>query len=69
MQRRNFFVKAGGALVAAAAAAAVEAPYVIARPSYRWRSRKVHESFASYQAKLSPWAGISEGPYHRLIRA
>jgi TRAP-type mannitol/chloroaromatic compound transport system substrate-binding protein len=31
-------------------------------------ARKVHESFASYQAKLSPWAGISEGPYHRLIR-
>ncbi len=31
-------------------------------------ARKVHESFASYQAKLSLWAGISEGPYHRLIR-
>ena len=31
-------------------------------------ARKVHESFASYQAKLSPWAGISEDPYHRLIR-
>ncbi len=37
MQRRKFLVKAGGALVAAAAAATVEAPNVIARPSYRWR--------------------------------
>ncbi|MEE9549431.1 MAG: ABC transporter substrate-binding protein, partial [Candidatus Binatia bacterium] len=37
MQRRKFLVKAGGALVAAAAATAVEAPNVIARPSYKWR--------------------------------
>ncbi|MGH7265977.1 MAG: TRAP transporter substrate-binding protein [Candidatus Rokuibacteriota bacterium] len=37
MERRKFIVKAGGALVAAGAAVAVDAPYVIAQPNYRWR--------------------------------
>ncbi len=37
MQRRKFFVKAGGALAAAAAAPVVDAPYVIAQPRFQWR--------------------------------
>jgi TRAP-type mannitol/chloroaromatic compound transport system substrate-binding protein len=32
-------------------------------------AKKVHESFTTFQAKLGPWAAISEGPYQRLIRA
>jgi TRAP-type mannitol/chloroaromatic compound transport system substrate-binding protein len=31
-------------------------------------ARKVQESFRTFRAKLNAWAGISEGPYHRLIR-
>src|SRR5687768_18398364 len=37
MQRRRFFVKAGGLLVAAGAASVVDAPYVIAQPRVSWR--------------------------------
>jgi TRAP-type mannitol/chloroaromatic compound transport system substrate-binding protein len=38
MQRRRFFVKAGGALVAATAATkVVDAPNVIAQPRFQWR--------------------------------
>lgn len=37
MQRRRFLVKAGGVLVAAGAATALDAPNVIAQPSFRWR--------------------------------
>ena len=37
MERRRFLVKAGGALVAAGAAVAVDAPNVIAQPSFNWR--------------------------------
>ena len=37
MQRRRFFVKAGGALVAAGAASVVNAPNVIAQPRIQWR--------------------------------
>ena len=37
MQRRRFFVKAGGALVAAGAASVVNAPNVIAQPRVQWR--------------------------------
>ncbi|HVQ76909.1 MAG TPA: ABC transporter substrate-binding protein [Candidatus Binatia bacterium] len=37
MQRRKFFVKAGGALVAAGAATIANAPNVIAQPRVQWR--------------------------------
>lgn len=37
MQRRRFFVKAGGVLVAAGAASVVNAPNVIAQPRIQWR--------------------------------
>ncbi len=37
MQRRRFFVKAGGLLVAAGAASVVDAPYVIAQQRFQWR--------------------------------
>ncbi|MFQ5848993.1 MAG: TRAP transporter substrate-binding protein [Candidatus Binatia bacterium] len=30
-------------------------------------ARKVHGSFTSFQSRLGPWAGISEGSYHRLM--
>ena len=37
MQRRRFFVKAGGLLVAAGATSVVNAPHVIAQPRFQWR--------------------------------
>ena len=31
-------------------------------------ARKVHESFTKFQAEFSPWAEITDGAYHRLVR-
>ena len=31
-------------------------------------AKKVHESFTKFQAEFSPWAEITDGAYHQLVR-
>ena len=31
-------------------------------------AKKVHESFTQFQAEFGPWAEITDGAYHRLVR-